>query len=321
MKRTELQIKTYLSTFHGNSLSLQLQQEIRKLKTMGFLTQDQIDFYHQNGYLVIPNYLDNDTVQNMRRRMSEIVDNFDPVSSQSIFTTKEQTRKSDQYFLNSSYDIRFFWEEKAWDNGNLTVSSPILGLNKVGHALHDLDSLFESVSYDTRIGSACRQLGMKRPLAAQSMYIFKQPRVGGEVCPHQDGTFLYTEPQTCIGFWWALDNCSTSNGCLWAVPGSHRLGVERHFRRKAEDYDQIEFFPPEPEKWDLTGAVPVDVSAGSLVLLHYALVHYSADNLSDQPRHSYAVHTVDGDESVSYLPDNWLQRPVDHPFRVIPGEL
>lgn len=37
-----------------------------------------------------------------------------------------------------------------------------------------------------------RDLGLSTPLAVQSMYIFKQPRIGGEVTPHQDGAFLYT---------------------------------------------------------------------------------------------------------------------------------
>ena len=50
--------------------------------------------------------------------------------------------------------------------------------NKIGHGLHDLDAVFHAVSYDGRIGSICRDLGMERPLAAQSMYIFKQARIG-----------------------------------------------------------------------------------------------------------------------------------------------
>mgnify|MGYP005993194937 CR=1 FL=1 len=56
-------------------------------------------------------------------------------------------------------------------------------------------------------------------------YIFKQPNIGGEVTPHQDGTFLYTEPQSVLGFWWPLDACSLSNGCLWAVPGVYIFHV------------------------------------------------------------------------------------------------
>jgi hypothetical protein len=52
-----------------------------------------------------------------------------------------------------------------------------------------------------------RQIGMVDPIAPQSMYIFKQPFHGGEVTPHQDSTFLWTEPrQTCVGLWLALED-------------------------------------------------------------------------------------------------------------------
>lgn len=98
--------------------------------------------------------------------------------------------------------------------------TPELSINKIGHNLHDLDTVFQAVSYDMRVSSICKDLGMQRPQCVQSMYIFKQPYIGGEVGAHQDGAFLYTEPQSVIGYWWALDNCSVQNGCLWVVPGS-----------------------------------------------------------------------------------------------------
>lgn len=98
-------------------------------------------------------------------------------------------------------------------------------INKVGHALHDLDPVFKKYSYDIRNGKILRDLGMKVPTIAQSMYIFKQPHIGGDVCAHQDGSYLYTDPQSVIGMWWSLDRCTVNNGCLWAVPGSHKHGI------------------------------------------------------------------------------------------------
>ena len=134
----------------------------------------------------------------------------------------------------------------------------------------------------------------------------------------QDGTFLYTEPQSVVGFWWALEDCTTTNGCLWAVPGSHTAGVPRRFRRAA-DGAGTEFHPPEaPVAWDLTGAVPLEVPAGSLVLLHHALVHFSRENRSAASRHAYSVHVVEGGKGTVYPGDNWLQRPPEMPFRELP---
>lgn len=45
---------------------------------------------------------------------------------------------------------------------------------------------------------------------------------------HQDSSFLYTEPLSAVGFWFALEDCTAENGCLSFIPGSHKgiLGKE-----------------------------------------------------------------------------------------------
>ena len=278
---------------------------------MSVLTGDQILFFQVNGYLVLPNFWSNETVLKLRLKMRTIVNGFDLSASRSIFSTSEQSRTTDDWFLTSGREIRYFWEALAFEKDGTTLREGLLlenSINKVGHGLHDLDEDFEFVSYERRVGAICRQLGIECPLAVQSMYIFKQAIVGGEVNEHQDGAFLYTEPQTCLGFWWALDECREDNGCLYAVPGSHIQGVNRRFRRKdvLNPSKGTEFYPTEPVRFDLTGAVPLLVSAGSLVLLHSAIVHYSGPNLSTSPRHGYSVHVVDGREGIVYPMDNWL---------------
>ncbi len=83
------------------------------------------------------------------------------------------------------------------------------------------------------------ELGIERPLLLQGMYIFKQPRIGGEVTCHQDSTFLYTEPQNIIGLWFALEDATVENGCLWAIPGGHKLGLEINLEAKRERRDEF----------------------------------------------------------------------------------
>ncbi len=65
------------------------------------------------------------------------------------------------------------------------------------------------------------------------MYIFKQPLIGGEVGCHQDATFLYTDPMTVTGFWFAIEDATLDNGCLWAAPGGHRGPLRQVFKRNA----------------------------------------------------------------------------------------
>lgn len=160
------------------------------------------------------------------------------------------------------------------------------------------------------------------------MYIFKQPHIGGDVCPHQDGSYIHTTPQSVTGMWFALDNCDIINGCLFVVPGSHiSQGVKRLYRRKhinnIEDQNnnennnnkKTEYYPIESENFDLSNSIPVVVNKGALVILHHALVHYSNNNTSNLSRHAYTIHIIDGSDGIIYDKDNWLQR--DTPFNEI----
>jgi ectoine hydroxylase-related dioxygenase (phytanoyl-CoA dioxygenase family) len=40
--------------------------------------------------------------------------------------------------------------------------------------------------------------------------------------PHQDSTFLYTDPPSCVGLWLALEDATRANGCLWGLKGIHK---------------------------------------------------------------------------------------------------
>lgn len=124
-------------------------------------------------------------------------------------------------------------------------------------------------------------------------------------------------PRRChLSLWWPLEDCTRENGCLWAVPGSHRapqLPVRR-FKRNAAG-DGTLFDPPEPAApFSTAGAVPLEVPAGTLVLIHAAVVHFSEANTSDRSRHAYSIHVVEGGPGVEYPKDNWLQRLDGSPF-------
>jgi phytanoyl-CoA hydroxylase len=64
---------------------------------------------------------------------------------------------------------------------------------------------------------------------------------------------------------------------------------------------------------DNRSAVPLEVKAGTLVVFHGLLPHYSAPNRSAHSRHAYTLHVTDGQST--YAPGNWLQRGADLPVR------
>eukprot|EP00903_Cladosiphon_okamuranus_P017434 g16058.t1 len=281
------------------------------------LSEEQRRRFHEDGYLVLPDWWSKQECEEIRERVQKVVQDMDLDEARTIFSTDESKHAEDAYFLGSGDKIRFFWEAGAFDDKGEFVNDRLKCINKIGHALHDLDPVLNKYSYETRVGQVSRDLGLSTPLAVQSMYIFKQPRIGGEVTPHQDGAFLYTEPQSVVGYWWALEDCTLSNGCLWAVPGSQRRVVKRRFKRSSTG-EGCEFEPLEAEPFDVEGAIPLEVKAGTLVLLHHSVVHYSEANTSEKSRHAYSIHVVEGKEGFRYPKDNWLQRPADAPFKELP---
>ena len=275
------------------------------------LTRDQLDAYDRDGFLILPGFADADTCAGLMARAEALVDAFDPAGVASVFSTTDQTRTTDDYFLSSGDKIRFFFEEGAFDGQGRLRQDKRLSINKIGHALHDLDPVFDAWSRRDALAGICADLGFRQPLLMQSMYIFKQPRIGGEVVCHQDSTFLYTDPPSCVGFWLALQDATVENGCMWALPGRHRDGLKGRFVRTGRGGVRMDRWDPTP--WPTEGEVPLAVPAGTLVVLHGALPHRSGPNTSDKSRHAYTLHVVDG--ACPYPPDNWLQRPAENPAR------
>nr|KJB15429.1 hypothetical protein B456_002G178300 [Gossypium raimondii] len=267
---------------------------------VGNLTPQQRQSFDSQGFLVIESFASPAEIEAMRKRMDGMLQAFDPTTTASIFSTKNQVQLTSEYFYESAEKISFFFEEKAFDdNGNLKQPKE-LSINKVGHALHEIDPVFKEFSCSEKVSSLLFSLGYKKPVIIQSMYIFKQPGIGGEVTPHQDNSFLYTEPKTCTGLWLALEDATVVNGCLWAIPESQKNGLVRRFIRGD---DGVYFDRPSPS-YDQKDFVPIEVKAGSLVVIHGDLIHQSFENQSSNSRHAYSLHAVDTD-GCKWAEDNW----------------
>ena len=170
--------------------------------------------------------------------------------------------------------------------------------------MHDLDEIYNSFSRSVQMQTLISDLGLDNYLLIQSMHILKHAKIGGVVDVHQDSTFLYTEPESCIGFWFALEDATINNGCLWAKPGGHKTTLRSWFTRKAGGGTEMKILDETPISTD--DMIPLEVKKGTCIVLHGLLPHYSLPNTSGKSRQAYAIHTID--RNAQYPKENWLQR-------------
>ena len=263
------------------------------------LTDAQLRDWNHDGYLIIPDALSSKQVEQLLSETNSMLDDFslDDHPMTRFSTGENNDHIGDDYFLASGDKIRFFFEEDAFDeDGNLTKPKQ-RAINKIGHYLHHLSPAFKAASINDQNACIARLLGFKDPRVLQSMVICKQPEIGGRVPPHQDSTFLYTNPPSAVGFWYALEDCTVENGCLSFAPGSHkRSPIKNRFVRSADGRGTT-FVSNTTDEWP-TGLERDEevaeedyrlgeVKAGTLVLIHGNVLHHSEKNTSKKGRMIY----------------------------------
>lgn len=286
----------------------------------GALTQQMREFFDVNGFLLLDNYLTAQECGSLLDEGHKLIADFNPTpETTAVFSTdKSQAEIRGKYFEDSADKCSFFFEEKAFRDGHLQVSMEI-AINKIGHALGECNDKFRAATFRKSIRLIAEQLGIEDPRLNQSMLICKPRTIGGEVRPHQDSTFLYTEPNTTLGFWIPLQDANPENACLKGIPGSHKWDLlTRHIRNpEGTGFMMVRHIDSKPltdaqvnqlysSQWSADAFVPLPMKAGSILIFPGTFVHASDANLSDKSRNAYTFHVISG--KARYPSGNWLQR-------------
>ena len=315
---------------------------------------ENCQFFDQFGFCHIQSFATPFEVTQLKQQMKDLTDTWDPQLKTMAFSTNvtsNETQGSDDYFLESANRVHFFAESHALDDNHKLKcqykTNKLMALTKAGHGMHMIPGPFQTYCQSNKVKQLVADLGWIDPVVPQSMYLCKNPNIGGTVHSHQDSTFLFTEPrQSCLGLWLALDDATLENGCLWIRPGSHRESVRRHFQRNTlhfghnaidtqSNIGQGDITAPKmifkslpesiPIRWDGAlpdgseppyqglidaGFIPIECKAGDLLAFPGTLDHFSLPNTSNAQRHTFQLHLVEGPGAgITWSKHNWLQYP------------
>ncbi|KAG9220527.1 hypothetical protein CCMSSC00406_0003983 [Pleurotus cornucopiae] len=293
-------------------------------------------------YLIVPGFLDRAESDALLQRSKQLLEEFDlqnhPLTK---FTTKDDDHVGDDYFLTSGDKIRYFLEADAVDASGALTRPKEKAVNKIGHALHELDPAFHRVTLENpRLRALVRDLGFhKDPVVPEhndSTFLVSpffpipspllplpSPLLPSSLSPSHQAFPLstqYTNPPSALGFWIALEKCTSSNGALSFAPGSHKTApLTKRFVRLPQGGTGMQRVLPVEEEQKISEAhkgkyVLETCEPGDLVLIHGSVLHKSERNTSPNTRFAYTFHMIESPPHATYDEKNWLQPTAEMPF-------
>ena len=126
-------------------------------------------------------------------------------------------------------------------------------------------------------------------LGLNSLYIWKPPKIGLGFPWHQDR--WYTRPQfkteTTVGTWTAIDAADKENGCLYVIPGSHKIGILEHVALEGSQQEFKQVLGAKDED-----GIAVEIPSGSVIFFDNRILHKSTDNNTERFRRSNIAHYI-----------------------------
>ena len=249
-----------LSTIHNSITDMFHLPETKSEWEKYALTQDQINFFHEHGYLAGVKMLDEEQIEQLKKELSLVMDTSNP--GHELFY---------EFHSNESTDPQ-------------TILFHALGAWRVTAGFHD-------VLWNPRFVIGASQLLGNRPVRFwHDQLFYKPPKKGGVVAWHQDYSYwTRTKPVAHLTCWCALDDAKGENGCLQYIEGSHKWGLLPKPVIAGELHGIKDFLNDEQKKAFDKPAF-AEVKAGEAIFHHSLTLHGSGENKSNQPRRAFVIN-------------------------------
>ena len=238
------------------------------------LNDEQVSFFHENGFLTGIKMLDEKQIEFLRTELSEIAD------------------------VNHPAHKLYYEFHSNESNDPSTILFHALGAWRIGQGFHD-------VLWNPRFLIAASQLLGNVPVRFWHDQLFWKPaKKGGVVAWHQDYSYwTRTKPVAHLTCWCALDDATKQNGCLQYISGSHKWGLLPK-PALAGDLEGIKDFLNEDQLHQFSNPRYAEVRAGEAIFHHSLTLHGSGENKSEKPRRAFVINVFadgvlsDSDESL-----------------------
>lgn len=239
---------------------------------MSLINQQQIDQFHDIGYLI-----------------TDVV--FTPSELQAMADEMERVYQADLAAARASGDAQKVAEAKG-----RRAYTPF-------HTMSDVAAEFAKAPIYLDL---CRAFVGPDADLYYNQATTKPPERGRIFSWHQDSGYTVTSPLEYITCWTAITDATLDNGCVWVIPGSHKMGLLPHIDEPETD-DTYGGMTAQFD--DDSGAIPVPVKAGQVACFSSLTLHRSGPNVSNTLRRGfvpqYHVPGVTLTETGQLFGDQW----------------
>lgn len=243
------------------------------------VTQEQIDFFQENGYLKFGRVLDSDGVEAMRAGLDAVIElELNEGDDSSPEFKYGHDRREDKLNRGSGHPRAIHQYVNMWKR----------------------ESSYEAAIHNPLIaGTARALLDTSEVRLWHDQIISKPPKDNGHFGFHHDFFFWPLSPPNIVSCWLALDDATVDNGCMHVMPKSHkdeRFSVAARAAFNAESAKASEEgSEPPPNPWterrglDISHGVPVELKAGECMFHHCLNWHGTPPNVTDRQRRAFVM--------------------------------